>query len=198
MKISVVSRKGGVGKTTIAIHLAAALSKNGRKKTLLIDGDPNRCAFFWTEGVKVPFSVTTPQEANPEGFDHIVIDTEARPKIEDLEVLSDFSDLILFPATPDLLSLDVLITTIQDLKRLDANYTALLNIIPPPPSRAGEKARQALIERNIPTLKHGIRRYVAYQKAVFKGLIVNKVKDPRAAVAWSDCLKVTKELEQMA
>src|SRR5690349_7749300 len=45
MKIGVVNTKGGVGKTTIAVHLAAMLA--GQAPTLLIDGDPQGSAVSW-------------------------------------------------------------------------------------------------------------------------------------------------------
>lgn len=47
MIITTASFKGGVAKTTTAIHLAAYLQTKGQ--TLLIDGDPNRSATRWAE-----------------------------------------------------------------------------------------------------------------------------------------------------
>ena len=37
-------------------------------------------------------------------FDHIVIDTEARPNEEDLQALADGCDLLVIPTTPDALA----------------------------------------------------------------------------------------------
>ena len=42
MRISVVGFKGGVGKTTTAVRLAAYLQR--KAPSILIDGDPNRSA----------------------------------------------------------------------------------------------------------------------------------------------------------
>ncbi len=179
----------------MALHVAAAL--NERTNTLLIDGDPNRSAKFWASGGDLPFHVLTLQEAKSRDSDHVVIDTEARPSNKELEKLISISDLMVLPITPDALSFDVLRATIVDLEDIGgANYVVLLNIIPPPPSRWGELAREKIQKQGFPILDNGIRRYVAFQKAVFNGIPVNKVKDPRAGNAWKDCKNVADELEK--
>lgn len=45
MIYAVVNTKGGVGKTTTAVHLAGMLAHSG--STLLIDGDPQASAASW-------------------------------------------------------------------------------------------------------------------------------------------------------
>ena len=47
MITTVASFKGGVGKSTTAVHLAAYLHLRG--PTLLIDGDPNRSVTGWSK-----------------------------------------------------------------------------------------------------------------------------------------------------
>ncbi len=53
--ITVTGYKGGCGKSTTAIHLAAYFSDRG--KTLLIDSDQNRTAVAWAKLGKLPFDV---------------------------------------------------------------------------------------------------------------------------------------------
>src|SRR5689334_579814 len=53
--ITVTGYKGGVGKSTTAIHLASYFSARG--KTVLVDGDANRTAITWAARGAFPFTV---------------------------------------------------------------------------------------------------------------------------------------------
>ena len=65
--LAVLSRKGGTGKTTLAIHLAVAAERAGHT-TILIDLDPQASAAKWNDHREgdTPFVVTAPASRLPE------------------------------------------------------------------------------------------------------------------------------------
>ncbi|MEO0396446.1 MAG: ParA family protein [Cyanobacteria bacterium P01_A01_bin.137] len=195
MIITVASFKGGVGKTTTAIHLAAFFQ--GKGKTLLIDADPNRSALGWSGRGELPFEVVDQwqAEAQSEAYEHIIIDTQARPTTEDLAALANTCDLLVLPTMPDILSLDALVLTIEYLKSIQTSqYRILITSIPPKPSRAGDEVKKLLKDANIPTFDIGIGRLAAFQKAAMQGVPVYDVKDQRSERGWQDYETVGNEI----
>jgi chromosome partitioning protein len=193
--VTVASFKGGVGKSTSAVHLAAYL--NSRGKTVLIDGDANRSATTWAKHGGLPYPVMDERQIPKAAreFEHLVIDTAARPGLDDLRALVDGCDMLVIPSTPDALALDALMQTVEALEGLGSDrYKILLTILPPAPSRDGEEARAMLTGAKLPQFKRGIRRFAAFGKAALAGCLVQQVPDPRAGLGWEDYQAVGKEM----
>lgn len=196
MIITVTSFKGGVGKTTTAVHLACYLQQE-MGGVLLVDGDPNRSCLAWSKRGSLPFKVVDERAAPRyiKDYQHIVIDTAARPNTEELEALSDGCDLLVLPTTPDAMSIDALSLTVSTLKGLGVDrYKGILTIIPPKPNRDGEEAREMLSETGLPLFKGGVRRLIAFQRAALQGVPVYEINDARAKEAWDDYRTVGKEI----
>lgn len=195
MIITVASFKGGCAKSTSAIHLAGYFATRGA--TILVDGDPNRSVSSWAARGALPFRVVDERQAtrHVREAEHVVIDTPARPSREDLEALADGCDLLVIPSTPDVLSLDALLATVEMLRSINAaRFKVLLTIVPARPSRDGDEARAMIVEAGLPTFAGSIRRAVAFQKAALGGTLVEAVRDPRAAECAADYQAVGREI----
>ncbi len=173
MIITMASFKGGVGKSTSAVHVAAHLARSA--KTLLVDGDPNRSVTRWASQGRLPFTVVSEAQAtmHARNFEHIVIDTKARPDPDDLREIATGCHLLVLPCTPDPLSVDALLATVKELQDLGSDrYRVLLTIVPPRPNKDGPRAREALVEAGLPLFKSQIPRMVGFQRCILEGQTV--------------------------
>ena len=117
--IAIISQKGGAGKTTLALHLAAAAHDAGRV-ALVIDTDPQATASQWAawRSEAPPEVIDSPPprlaakvaQAREQGAEFIVIDTPphadsaARAAVE-------IADLVLIPCRPSAFDLSAIQTT---------------------------------------------------------------------------------------
>ena len=196
MIIAVASYKGGVGKTTTAVHLAAYLQTLA--PTLLLDGDDTRNATAWGKrGPGFPFRIADEKAAAKlaRDFAHTVIDTGQRPTDADLQALTDACDLLVVPAVPASLDSDGLVLTVNALQAIGSEtYRVLLTKVPPPPEQEGVLLRAELERGGFPVFASGIPRLKAFEKAAAAGTTVNDVDDSRAGRAWDAYQDVGREV----
>ena len=88
----VLSRKGGVGKSTTAIHLGGYLAgvSEGGDDVLLVDTDPSRNALRWAKRGRLPFRVVGEDEVDADPSmagetRHLIVDMRASPSAEKIE-----------------------------------------------------------------------------------------------------------------
>lgn len=194
--ITVTGYKGGVGKSTTAIHLATYFSEFG--KTLLVDGDLNKTSIAWAARGKFPFEVVNQHKAMKaiSGKDYVIIDTPARPDSDELGDLADGCDLLILPTTPDVVSLDPMMQTARDLDE-KVFYRVLITIVPPYPNKEGETMKQELQKADVPVFNTLIRRTTGYQQAAMKGVPIRDLKSGDLKKAWQDYKNLGKEIQEI-
>lgn len=175
--IALTSLKGGVGKTTITMHLAAAIAQE-LPNVVVLDADEEISAVRWqqhaaADHIKLPFEVVAAQrnslmrqarELAKTGHT-VVIDTPPNNR-EVLKSAATVADVVLVPVLPTGLDVDRLATTLELLEDLgaaleDFNYAIVLNRFDARKGMAHE-ANQALDAH--PRLVTVIKSLSAYEK----------------------------------
>ena len=194
--ITIAGYKGGIAKTTSAVHLAAFLQS--KAPTLFIDSDENRSAVSWARQEKLPFEVTTenlaPKRIMSVRPEHIVIDTKARPSSEELEEISTNCDLMVLPSTTRPMDIAALMRTVKRIKEIGTPFRVLLTMVPPTSSKMSAEIKELLGESKVPVFDSTISRYTFVEQLPLDGILANKSKDKNAKTVWTQYMRVGKEI----
>ncbi len=120
----VACAKGGVGKTTIATHLAAYSALRGLR-TVLVDADPQASATRWCERRAGLASAVLPLDGTrrswrkhlPDDAQRVVVDAPAGAMHDALEPFLDAADAVLAPIQPSVLDMEASARFLESLAR---------------------------------------------------------------------------------
>ena len=175
--ICFISQKGGVGKTTLAIHLATAFQAAGRQ-TIVVDLDPQASAAEWKDAraEDQPFVIAVPpsrltktlEAARANEADVAILDTAPHSEGTALEA-ARFSDLILVPCQPSIMDLRAMRKTADILNYLKKPTYAVLNEVSPQGTVADEAAKAITAQFGMPVCPVRMGQRVAFNRCLLRG-----------------------------
>ena len=199
--IAVINQKGGTGKTTLALNLAAGLARRG--STHLVDADPQRSIIQWAEMATNGAGLPPVAEAGGDPFAtiaqlarahrYVVVDCPPTIQGDVVAAVMCSVQVVLIPVLPspmDLWASVGMAAAVGEARRLNRDLRAGLVLNQLESRNALSRAmREALAGFDIPILQASMQRRAAYRSAAVEGTSVYGLgKRAQTAVADTDAI----------
>ena len=188
--VAIISQKGGAGKTTLAVHLAAAAQDAGLV-SLVVDTDPQATASQWAawRGDRPPEVIDSPpprlaaklQAAYAQGAEFAVIDTPPHADSA-ARAAAEIADLVLIPCRPSAFDLAAIQTSAKLVQLLRKPAFVVFTAGAPNAPRVYAEAGELVEAYGTPACPLILPDRAAYRRASAEGLTVAEIEpDGRAA-----------------
>lgn len=194
MRISLVNQKGGVGKTTLAVNIAACRGLLMARRVLLIDTDPQGSVLQWQaiqenrtfDVLHRPENLSRRELLGWEKqYDDMVIDSPPATGEYTRKVLS-LSDMVIIPIGASPLDIWATRETLEMVSEARSNQPGMLAKLliyrKIPRTRVGEEIRGAIQDYGLDVFQAEVGQRVAFVEAMIAGLSVIEFS-PRSIAA---------------
>lgn len=178
--ITVVNQKGGSGKTTTAVNLAALLPGS-----LLVDTDPQGSAAGWCERGEFCDYASEPDPSSlgslrdVQGYEWVIVDTPPALNSNALKVILKKADFGILPVSASPLEIQSLMQTIPEIK---IPYRVLMCRVDGRALREVLAAQKTFRDAGIPVFSAFVRQLRVHERAPHYGIVPQDDNDYVAVV----------------